>query len=321
MNEQRVAGLQPWLPDFLGKSPWWTEPIRAERLAAVRIGAAAALLFDVGWMYLPQWTDFYGGGSLGSPEVFAGRLSGCRWSLLAGVSDQGLVLSALAIWIAAAICLLLGVFPRVAAGIAWALAVSFQNANPYVHNSGDMVRQILLFYLMVSPCGAAWSVGDSRRRCAARDMRPVFIHPWPVRLLLVQMMAIYFVSGVYKFMGDDWRGGEMMHRVLGNVLWTRFSCEQLPLVAGAIATMTWTTLAWELGFPFLVMIPKLRVWTLWIGVLFHVGTAVMLTLGPFPLYMLCLYLPFVPWENWRAGNHNAGNSLLVARHAGIDLGA
>jgi hypothetical protein len=110
----------------------------------------------------------------------------------------------------------------------------------------------------------------------------------------------------------------MMHRVLANVAWTRFSYEQLPLVPGAVAAMTWTTLVWELGFPILIAIPRLRAPTLWIGVFFHLGTAALLTLGPFPLYMLCLYLPFVPWEKWRLVGQ-ADESLLIPRHAGVDF--
>jgi hypothetical protein len=114
--------------------------------------------------------------------------------------------------------------------------------------------------------------------------------------------------------------------VLANVLWTRFSYEQLPLLPGAVAIMTWSTLVWELAFPALMLVPKLRAPTLWIGVLFHLGTAVLLTLGPFPLYMLCLYLPFVPWETivpWQGAREraSAAASLLVPRHAGIDLQA
>jgi hypothetical protein len=35
-----------------------------------------------------------------------------------------------------------------------------------------------------------------------------------------------------------------------------------------------------------------------LGVLFHVGTAVLLQLGPFPFYMMCLYLPLLPWEKY-----------------------
>jgi hypothetical protein len=311
MNEQLVVGLKPSLPGFLGRSSWWTEPIAAERLAAVRIGTAAVLLADIWWTYLPQATDFYGGGSLGSPEVFAGRLShSFRWSLLAGVSDQRIVLTYFAVWAAAAICLLFGIFPRLAACAAWALAVSFQNANAYIHNSGDMVRQILLFYLMIAPCGAAWSLA-SFRRSRLGDHRPAFIHPWPIRLLLVQLVAIYFINGTYKIAGEDWRGGDIMHRVLANVLWTRFSYDQLPHIPGTVAVMTWVTLIWELGFPILIATPRLRAPALWLGVLFHLTSAALLTLAPFPFYMLCLYLPFVPWES-RCGLLGRTSELLKA---------
>jgi len=322
MNDTRVVGLKPWLPEFLARSPHWTEPVRAERLAALRIGWGAVLLLDVLWLHLPNASNFFGGGSLGSPEVFAARLgSGWAWSLLPGVSDHHLWLAALTAWAIAAVCLLLGIFPRVAAGVAWALAISVQHANPYLLNSGDNVRQIVLLYLMLSPCGAAWSIASWWERRTQGDSRPAFIHPWPLRLLLVQMMAIYLVNGIYKLAGSDWRSGEMMYHVLANVQWTHFSYNQLPLPPGAVAAMTWSTLLWELSFPVLVMSPKLRAPTLWIGVLFHLGTAVLLTLSLFSLYMLCLYLPFVPWENWRLGASQTSDSLLVPRHAGIDLQA
>jgi hypothetical protein len=32
------------------------------------------------------------------------------------------------------------------------------------------------------------------------------------------------------------------------------------------------------------------------GAVFHLGTGLLLQLGPFPFYMICLYLPFFPWE-------------------------
>jgi hypothetical protein len=41
--------------------------------------------------------------------------------------------------------------------------------------------------------------------------------------------------------------------------------------------------------------------TLGLGVLFHLGTGLVLKLGPFPLYMLCFYLPLLPWERWFPG--------------------
>ena len=66
--------------------------------------------------------------------------------------------------------------------------------------------------------------------------------------------------------------------------------------------LTWIVLAWELGFPLLVFLPSTRKAALVLGVLFHVGIGLSLELGLFAPYMLCLYLPLVPWERFRAAD-------------------
>jgi len=292
MSVINVVGLAPWLPEPLSQMPWWTKPVRAERLAALRIAVGAMLLLDILAFYLPRANDFFGSGSLGSGEVFAGRLAGgsWRWSLLSGIADGEWMQGVFVLWAVAACGLMIGFLPRLSAVVAWAIAMSVHNQNFYIHNSGDNVKLIALFYLMLCPSGAAWSVG---RKSAS----PAYVHPWPLRLLMVQLTAIYFVNGVYKLCGGDWRSGEVMHAVLNNVAWTRFAYADLPMPWFAPALMTYTTLVWELGFPLLILIPRLRTPTLILGVLFHLGTAGLLQLGMFPFYMLCLYAPLVPWEN------------------------
>ena len=47
MNDGAVDGWSPWLPWPLSRWRWWTEPVRAERLAALRIGLGVALLLDL----------------------------------------------------------------------------------------------------------------------------------------------------------------------------------------------------------------------------------------------------------------------------------
>src|SRR6266700_1332977 len=103
------VGVYPWLPWPLSRCAWWTEPIRAERLAALRIGLALVLLVDVLVQYLPHYADFFGAGSLGGPEVFAGRGKGhWHWSLLRGLEDSRWFPAILLIWAAAAVLLLVG---------------------------------------------------------------------------------------------------------------------------------------------------------------------------------------------------------------------
>ncbi|MGH7773777.1 MAG: HTTM domain-containing protein [Candidatus Binatia bacterium] len=311
MSEPSIVGLKPWLPQTLGRWRWWTEPVRAERLASFRIGLAAILLIDVLVTYLPQVDDFFGPKSLGGPEVFAGRreLPRWSWSLLSAVDDSWIFYGTIIIWAGAAACLLLGFWTRTSALIAWALSISVMNLNYYLHNAGDRVRVVELFYLMLCQSGAVWSLDHWWRRTKLKkdqDSRenqvsagePVFIHPWPLRLLFVQMAVIYFFSGFFKLMGSQWRSGTSLHYILADLGWTRFSHAHLPLPYWATRLLTWSVLIWEIGFPILVLSSITRTITLWIGVAFHVATAISLELGTFPLYMLCFYLPLIPWERY-----------------------
>src|SRR5436190_14704730 len=100
MEKQRIAGLRPWLTWPLSRSRWWTEPVPAERLAALRIGLAAALLIDLLTTYLPHIHDFFGPNSAGGPEVFGFLTTppSWRWSLLASANDPRLFEGAAAAW-------------------------------------------------------------------------------------------------------------------------------------------------------------------------------------------------------------------------------
>jgi hypothetical protein len=317
MNNGAVVGLQPRFPWPLAQWSWWTQPVRAERLAALRIGFGVVLLIDVLVQYLPHYADFFGAGSLGSPEVFAGRgQTHWHWSLLRGIEDSQNFSAVLVLWAIAGLMLVLGILPRLGALIAWTLSVSVLNLNYYIHNGGDRIRTIGLFYLMLCPCGAVWSLQSwlHRRRnlppnhqpgsasplrgFAPHAQTPVYVPPWPLRLLFVQMCFIYFFNGFYKLLGPHWRSGDVLEYVMGNIQWARWSFAMLPIPDALIHALTWTVLIWELGFPLWVSMRPLRNLTLWLGVLFHLGLAAGLHIGLFSFYMLCLYLPLVPWERY-----------------------
>jgi uncharacterized membrane protein YphA (DoxX/SURF4 family) len=296
MSDALVVGVKPWLPWPLVRWTWWTQPVRAERLAALRIGVAAVLLLDVFGTYLPLAGDFFGRDSLGSPEVF-GSPDNKRWTIFRAIEDPAIVQVSLGLWGLAAGFLLVGAWPRLNAAIAWLMSLSIYGINSYLHNSGDNVRTIALFYLMLCPCGAVWSLREYPGGRTGPRREPVYISPWALRLLFVQLVFIYFFNGLYKLAGSHWREGDMLQTVMGNLAWTRVSAAQFPLPGVLTQFLTWSVLIWEVGFPLLILIPLLRPSILWIGVAFHLGT-MFLQLGPFPLYMLCLYLPLIPWEKY-----------------------
>jgi hypothetical protein len=295
MSSAHVVGLKPWLPPPLAGQSWWAEPIRAERLAALRIGLAAVLLVDILALYLPQAQILFGADSLGSPDIFWKNRTGHSWSILGAVEDAAWIRTAMNAWAILTGMLLVGFCSRLSALGCWVFSQSFITLNPSIHNAGDTVRTIILFYLMVSPCGAVWSLDRwlSRKR---PEEGPTLIYPWAVRLLFVQMAVIYFFNGVHKFAGPQWRAGHTLHYTLGDLSIARVSSAELPLPFWLSQLMTWGVLTWELSFPLLVTMPRLRTPILWMGVFLHLGIGLSMELGMFAPYMLCLYLPLVPWE-------------------------
>jgi hypothetical protein len=299
MSERTVVGVQPWLPWPLHGRRWWTEPVRAERLAALRIGIALVLLLDIGLNYLPHVADFYGANGLGATDTFTGwrSLPNYNWSLVLG-DDPVTLRWYVGAWAVSAACLLFGFASRLNAAVAWALALSFLNRNPYIHNAGDTVRVIILFYLMLTPCGAVWSIDALLRQLRRPQPGPVFVAPWALRLLFVQLVVIYFFNGIFKLAGADWKAGTVLHYVLADVSQTRLPFGEWPLPEVVLRIMTWAVLLWEIGFPLLVFMPATRTAALVFGVLVHLGIGFGIELAMFAPIMLCLYLPLVPWERF-----------------------
>jgi hypothetical protein len=287
-------------------------------LAALRIAIGAAIVFDIFGSYWPERAALFGAGSLGSAEVFAGRFRApfWNWSLFAGVEQPAIFSAALVVWGAAALCLALGVRSRVAAVVVWVIGLSLLNVNYYAHNAGDRLRQVALLYLMLSPCGAVWSLDAlftrQRQRSLAGNAGPTFVRPWPLRLLVIHLAVMYCVSGFAKLEGHTWQSSAAIELTLTNVAWTRWSYAALPTPMWLMAAATWLTLVWEIGFPIWIAWRPTRRWAWLLGVAFHLGTGILLKLGMFPIYALCCYVPLLPWERltdrWRSRKPDASSS-------------
>jgi hypothetical protein len=212
--------------------------------------------------------------------------------------DQQMLFVVMMIYTATIVMLLLGFWTRLSALAVWALSWSFAGLNNSIDSNGDVARGILLFYLVVSPCGAAWSLDRWLARRWGAPMGPIYIHPWPLRLLWLQLICLYFFNGLYKLEGEAWRSGDSLYYVMANLAMSRVSYDQFQIPIEVLRVLSWTVLVWELSFPIVVVIPGVRIVALWFGVLFHVGIWASMELGAFSAYLLCFYLPLVPWERW-----------------------
>lgn len=281
-----MIGPVPWLP------AWFTAPIPAARLYALRVGVAALVLFDVVFLYLADYSALFGASGYTTPEVMAPFFAPDRavWSLFRWLPPS-LWIGVFLIWALAAAGALVGIAPRVCIIVAWICATSALNANPDMHSGGDRLRGVLLFTLIFSPLPTRQDVRAGRLASG-----------WPAKLLLFQLAVVYFFAGAYKLRHPAWQDGTAMYFVLNNSTWCltpKFFSIQIPGVMIFCKALSWLTVIWEMSFMILVLIPWAR-WRLGLGVgiAFHILCLLLLQTSTFPLYSLACYLPLLPWERW-----------------------
>ena len=296
MSEPRLVGVQPWFPWPLSRWNWWTAPVPAERVAALRIATALVLLVDIVFEHLPHLTTFFAPEVVGQ-NLYEGRFRADHgyWSALRWLPAEWGSQALFGVWIASAVALLAGWRPLVSGLLAWACAVSVWNFNPGLSNGGDRLRHTLLLMVAMSCSGAVWGVSSLRSKT---DPRPVLVPGWPVKVLFVQLAVLYFFSGYYKVLSPAWRSGFVMYWASRDLAWSLCpgAADLLPVWAHRLSALV--ALIWELGFPVLAVMKRTRAAVLALGVVFHLGTLLTLEVGHFALYSIACYAAFVPWERW-----------------------
>jgi hypothetical protein len=271
---------------------FWFRPISARPLGAFRIllglltlAQLTIISFDVDhWM-----TD---AGVLHGDEarLVAGPL---RPSPLQWVQDPASVHAFVAVTAVVAGLVTIGWHTRVSSVLLYLMMLSIHHRNILTNCGPDSLLMILIFYLMLCPSGAAYSL-DARRisRRRGTPAEPVIV-PWPQRLIQVQICMIYFVTAVLKSSGPSWLNGTALHYVFMNVEVRRFDFEwicQYPLV---INLLGYGGLISEFSLAFLLWFRPTRGYAALAGVAFHAGVFFVVNVPLFGELMTACYLTFL----------------------------
>ncbi len=104
----------------------------------------------------------------------------------------------------AACCLLVGYRTRLSTVLVAVFVVSLDLRNPLVLSYADTLFMWLLFWAIFLPLGERWSVDAVH---AAKTPRST-VGGLPAALLLLQVVAVYFVNAIHKTESTRWPSGE-----------------------------------------------------------------------------------------------------------------
>jgi hypothetical protein len=199
-------------------------PTESDRwLTALRIGLGVVIVCYV-WPLRVDWDYLFAGAGRGlvSRELFEGLLSTqspliprlgwlawvCQWF---GLSESFALSLAWGSLLGAGGLLLLGLFSRPAAILAWFLQLATAKSGGLLSYGADNFITIGLFYLMIAPLPDRWSLDWRRRSHPKKDPHLIGFHR---RVLQIHLCFIYFFGGLTKCLGAGWWNGSNIWRAL-----------------------------------------------------------------------------------------------------------
>lgn len=299
----------------------------AESLAIARVIAGVTLARHV----LAMWTSGVAG-ALWVDRAHGGYTTvEAGWLAAFGGATPGVVHALMAVTALAGVLLALGLFTRAAAVVAWLGFTRLCALNWQSGGSSDELLVNVLFLLALSGCGAAWSL-DSMRRGAA----PRTVPAWPRRLLVFQLVLLYFTTALQKVSVSWIPFGPMdaLWYILQQPTWQKHDMQWLAPFFRLTQLATLTTWLFEMSAPLLLLamwhrrtpdrtgrVRRLfarvhfRTAYLVLGLALHLGIWATLEVGPFLGGILALYAACFSPREWSVLLAMTRSRLLMTRSA------
>ncbi len=212
---------------------------------------------------------------------------------------------------------------RIATFACWYLVSSVQIRQPLTYMGGDSILRLLLFWSMFLPLGARFSLDRSQGRTQSRPDRVVSV---ATAALLLQVCFVYWFTGLGKD-GPLWKSGQAVYYILHLDPYATARGVRLGEYVDLLVPLTFASLALERFGPFLAFVPyytaACRMLTIALFWGFHLGLAITLNIGLFPLFSMVSWLPFstrcvVGTIRWSNQARSSATWRLEVPHGGRD---
>jgi hypothetical protein len=188
-------------------------------------------------------------------------------------------------------CLLLGLFSRTAAVLAWFLHLCAAESGGLLVYGADNFMTTGLFYLMLSPLPDRYALDQRWNGTSgpvdSKPKDPQLLGFWR-RVLQVHLCYVYFIGGLAKSLGNGWWNGNNLWLSLTRPPFNLLSPDVLFRFKYSLPILGISILVLEVGYPVFIWIKKTRVFWLVCIVAMHIGIGLMMGMYLFALVMIVL---------------------------------
>lgn len=157
-----------------------------------------------------------------------------------------------------------------------------------IANGSDYVLNLFLFLSVFLPIAPTWKPSHLR-------IIQLNISNFVFLFCRVQLSLIYVLSGFDKLISEPWRSGDAVFSIV-NLEYFINPHLTISLSQGWFIIIAWMIILFELFFPVLVWFKGFRAYALVLGIIFHLGIIVVLSLPDFGILMILTYSLFIPFE-------------------------
>jgi hypothetical protein len=271
------------------------------------------------FFYLTRHLDlefFYGESGI-MPLSHLKSLPGLEYrpTILSWIPDLLAIQALHLIFLLALSSLALGFFTRASAILAFFLHLNFMNRNPTILFGMDTIGTYFLFYLCFANSGARYSLDSLLRKRSGKAPDTCSHSPTShiaFRLMQLQVCIVYAYSGLEKLKGMRWWDGSALWDVLSIGNMQRFDMSIVAHFPLLLAGSVYLVLLWEIYFPALIWVPRLRMPMLFFGLVMHIGIVISMNLPSFGFMMIANYILFLKASELDRGMHGIRKALRMA---------
>lgn len=295
-----------------GWNAFWFSRKSSKPLAVIRIMTALVVLtYFLSFTYdLKRWFAADGLMPLESVTKLTTPPDGpsYHYTLLKFAAKPGELYIFHGIGIAAAGCLAIGLFSRVAAGVALAILLSYVHRVPMIAGFAEPILAPLLFYLCFAPSGEWFGVNAwLQRRQTGDDPAPTILANLSLRMIQVHLAALVFMMGTAKLSSENWWLGEAVWHLLAQTRSRPFDLSSLRTSTFFLNFWTHVLVAFDFAFPVLIWNRFARPVLLICGIVLWLSIALASGHLLFALTMITASIAF-----WQFGDDTAGRTTAAA---------
>ncbi|MEZ4936538.1 MAG: HTTM domain-containing protein [Crocinitomicaceae bacterium] len=164
--------------------------------------------------------------------------------------------------------------------------MNFLSRTTVINTGGEVLVGLFLFYLMF--VGRVKSE-DKNLQLVQNAMNNTFTYA-----IVIQFLSVYIISSWWKMLDEGWMGGFAFLHAINIDTYSFFGLGEFLYNHVWIAkSLTYLALLYQVAFPLLVWNKKIKPYLLFVGVLFHLGIAIMMGIFSFGLVMIISYSLFL----------------------------